>query len=71
MDGWDTHMVEPERGTFLLMPAYFYHATEQMGVKQERILCRPQRRAAARPDCRWGSRRIRMGNLLKPHTIGA
>jgi len=36
-DGWDTLMLEPTRGTFLLMPAYFHHATEPMGVKQERI----------------------------------
>lgn len=36
-DGWDTRMIEPACGTILLMPSFFYHATEPMGVKQERI----------------------------------
>lgn len=36
-DGWDTMMIEPAQGSFVLMPAYFYHETEPMGVDQERI----------------------------------
>ena len=35
--GWETRLVEPKAGSFILMPAYFYHAPEPMGVDQERI----------------------------------
>ena len=30
-------MIEPARGSFILMPAYFFHQTEPMGVDEERI----------------------------------
>jgi Putative 2OG-Fe(II) oxygenase len=36
-DGWETRMIAPTPGSFVLMPAYFYHETEPMGVDQERI----------------------------------
>jgi len=35
--GWETRLIEPVAGSFILMPAYFTHATEPMGVEQERI----------------------------------
>jgi putative 2-oxoglutarate-Fe(II)-dependent oxygenase superfamily protein len=35
--GWERRHVAPRRGSFVLMPAYFYHATEPMGVDDERI----------------------------------
>jgi len=36
-NGWESRLIEPARGSFVLMPAYFYHATEPMGVDEERI----------------------------------
>jgi hypothetical protein len=34
---WPTQTVEPEPGTLLLMPAYYYHATTPTRVREERI----------------------------------
>jgi hypothetical protein len=36
-DAWETRMIEPAEGSFVLMPGYFWHETEPMGVDQERI----------------------------------
>jgi hypothetical protein len=36
-DAWERRSIEPAAGTFVLMPAYFWHATRPMGVDQERI----------------------------------
>ncbi len=36
-DGWETRMIAPTPGSFVLMPAYFYHETQPMGVDEERI----------------------------------
>jgi hypothetical protein len=36
-DGWQERFVEPEPGTLVLMPGYFVHDTEPMGVDEERI----------------------------------
>lgn len=35
--GWDERLVEPKRGTLLLMPAYFLHGTTPTGSEDERI----------------------------------
>ncbi|MDO9411959.1 MAG: putative 2OG-Fe(II) oxygenase [Pseudolabrys sp.] len=35
--GWQQRLVEPEPGHLVLMPGYFYHGTEPLGVEQERI----------------------------------
>lgn len=35
--GWQTRMVEPARGSFVLMPGYFFHETAPMGVAQDRV----------------------------------
>lgn len=35
--GWETRWIEPRPGSFVLMPAYFYHDTEPMGAQEERI----------------------------------
>jgi hypothetical protein len=35
--GWQQRLVEPEPGNLVLMPGYFYHETQAMGVDQERI----------------------------------
>ncbi len=35
--GWDGRSIEPEPGTLVLMPGYFYHGTLPMGVVEERI----------------------------------
>jgi uncharacterized protein (TIGR02466 family) len=35
--GWEKRMIEPKRGSFVLMPAYFYHATDPMECDDERI----------------------------------
>jgi hypothetical protein len=35
--GWEVQKIAPAPGAFVLMPAYFYHDTEPMGVDQERI----------------------------------
>ena len=37
LPGWDEKLVEPEPGTLVLMPAYFFHHTMPMGVDDERI----------------------------------
>ena len=34
---WETRMIAPTPGSFVLMPAYFYHETQPMRVDQERI----------------------------------
>jgi hypothetical protein len=36
-DGWGERMVAPTPGRLIIMPAYFYHDTQPMGVDQERI----------------------------------
>jgi len=36
-DAWERRLIEPAPGRFVLMPAYFWHETEPMGVDQERI----------------------------------
>jgi len=57
--GWETRLVEPKAGSFILMPAYFYHSTEPMRVDQERICVafevqppslKPRRRTRSRAD---------------------
>jgi hypothetical protein len=35
--GWDTRLVEPAPGNLVLMPGYFFHHTQPMGVNEERI----------------------------------
>jgi hypothetical protein len=35
--GWDSRLVEPEPGTLVLMPGYFFHRTFPMGIDEERI----------------------------------
>lgn len=35
--GWRERMIAPEPGTLVLMPSYFFHGTEPMGVDEERI----------------------------------
>ncbi|MEO7688320.1 MAG: putative 2OG-Fe(II) oxygenase [Sphingomonas sp.] len=35
--GWGERMIAPEPGTLVLMPSYFFHGTEPMGVDEERI----------------------------------
>lgn len=35
--GWARRMIAPEPGTLVLMPSYFFHGTEPMGVDEERI----------------------------------
>jgi len=35
--GWTERMIAPEPGTLVLMPSYFFHGTEPMGVDEERI----------------------------------
>jgi hypothetical protein len=37
LPGWESRMVEPEPGTLLLMPGYFFHRTVPTGVDEERI----------------------------------
>ncbi len=37
LPGWDTRLVEPEPGTLVLIPGYFFHRTYPMGVNEERI----------------------------------
>jgi hypothetical protein len=34
---WEPRLIEPVPGSFVLMPGYFWHETEPMGVDQERI----------------------------------
>lgn len=34
---WTRRLIEPAPGSFVLMPAYFWHETQPMGVDQERI----------------------------------
>jgi len=34
---WTRRMIEPAEGSLVLMPGYFWHATQPMGVDQERI----------------------------------
>jgi len=36
-DAWEPRLIEPVPGSFVLMPGYFWHETEPMGVDQERI----------------------------------
>ncbi|CAN5374435.1 hypothetical protein BH10PSE14_BH10PSE14_04970 [soil metagenome] len=36
-DGWQERFIAPEPGTLVLMPGYFVHDTEPMGVDEERI----------------------------------
>lgn len=36
-DVWGRRHIAPAAGSFVLMPGYFWHATEPMGVDQERI----------------------------------
>lgn len=36
-DGWQERLIEPEPGTLVLMPGFFLHDTEPMGVDEERI----------------------------------
>jgi hypothetical protein len=35
--GWEERNIEPEPGRLVLMPGYFFHRTEPMGVDEERI----------------------------------
>ncbi len=35
--GWRERLVEPEPGNLVLMPGYFCHGTQPMGVDQDRI----------------------------------
>lgn len=35
--GWQERLIEPEPGTLVLMPGYFLHDTQPMGVAEERI----------------------------------
>jgi hypothetical protein len=35
--GWQEHLVEPEPGNIVLMPGYFIHDTQPLGIDQERI----------------------------------
>jgi hypothetical protein len=37
LPGWESRLVEPEPGTLVLMPGYFFHHTRPMGVDEERI----------------------------------
>jgi hypothetical protein len=37
LPGWESRLVEPEPGTLVLMPGYFFHRTRPMDVDQERI----------------------------------
>jgi hypothetical protein len=34
---WESRLIEPVPGAFVLMPGYFWHDTQPMGVDQERI----------------------------------
>jgi hypothetical protein len=34
---WDARSIEPEPGNLVLMPGYFFHGTQPMGVEEERI----------------------------------
>lgn len=36
-DGWEERFIPPEPGTLVLMPGYFVHQTDPMGVDEERI----------------------------------
>jgi hypothetical protein len=37
IDCWPTRLIEPASGSFIIMPGYFWHDTEPMGIDQERI----------------------------------
>jgi hypothetical protein len=36
-DGWPERVIEPEPGSLVLMPGYFFHATQPTNVDEERI----------------------------------
>jgi hypothetical protein len=36
-NNWKCRLIEPAPGSFVLMPGYFWHDTEPMGIDQERI----------------------------------
>jgi hypothetical protein len=52
--GWAARTIAPEPGRLALMPAYFYHGTQPMGVDEERICIAfdvvPRELAGGNPD---------------------